>query len=246
MPPVIALRTPLTVTAVVAAAVALRLAAPTPGEALHELRGGDAVAATADPTGPVVAGAALLGWALAAWLAATLVLTLASRLPGPAGAAAAATARRIAPAVVRRAAHVALGLSVVGGVAATTAGTATAAAPAATTASAPAYDWPTGGGAPSLDWPSPTTPQPSTEQISVRAAPVTGRSEAQPVVVRPGDTLWALAESSLADRTGAPPATAEVARAWPQWWAANREAIGADPDLLLPGTSLRPPPDPAR
>jgi nucleoid-associated protein YgaU len=63
------------------------------------------------------------------------------------------------------------------------------------------------------------------------------------VVVRPGDSLWSLAEAALRrDGTGAP-TTRQVAQAWPRWWAANREAVGDDPDLLLPGTVLRPPPD---
>ena len=62
------------------------------------------------------------------------------------------------------------------------------------------------------------------------------------VVVVPGDTLWDLAERSLRRAGGPPPADAQVAVAWPQWWAANREAVGDDPDLLLPGTVLVPPP----
>jgi hypothetical protein len=32
-----------------------------------------------------------------------------------------------------------------------------------------------------------------------------------------------------------------VARTWPRWYAANRDAIGPDPDLLRPGTVLHPP-----
>jgi len=54
-------------------------------------------------------------------------------------------------------------------------------------------------------------------------------------VVRPGDTLWAIARrhlpSSATDR--------DIAQAWPRWYAANRAAIGSDPSLLLPGTRLR-------
>ena len=61
------------------------------------------------------------------------------------------------------------------------------------------------------------------------------------MVVRPGDSLWSIAETSLR-RTGAQPSDRQVALAWPRWWAANREAVGDDPDLLLPGTVLRPPP----
>ena len=35
---------------------------------------------------------------------------------------------------------------------------------------------------------------------------------------------------------------AEIAREWPRWYAANRSVIGHDPDRLLPGQLLLPPP----
>ncbi len=57
------------------------------------------------------------------------------------------------------------------------------------------------------------------------------------VVVRRGDCLWTLAARHLGP--GASPA--RVAAQWPRWWQANRARIGADPDLLLPGTRLRVP-----
>lgn len=63
------------------------------------------------------------------------------------------------------------------------------------------------------------------------------RPERARVVVRRGDTLWGIVAHSLG-----PAATAEqVARTWPAWYAANRQVIGDDPDLILPGTSLRSP-----
>jgi resuscitation-promoting factor RpfA len=60
-------------------------------------------------------------------------------------------------------------------------------------------------------------------------------------VVATGDSLWRLAASDLARRTGAPPTAAQTAAAWPAWWAANREVVGDDPDLLRPGAVLRAP-----
>lgn len=54
------------------------------------------------------------------------------------------------------------------------------------------------------------------------------------VVVTAGDTLWSLA----AARLGPGASDAEVARAWPGWWEANRAVIGDDPHLLLPGQRL--------
>lgn len=50
-----------------------------------------------------------------------------------------------------------------------------------------------------------------------------------------GDTLWDLAARHL----GQEATSEEIARAWPQWFAANRDLIGSNPDLLLPGQVLR-------
>ena len=79
------------------------------------------------------------------------------------------------------------------------------------------------------------------EHVAVATAPAvdphvrTARSEV--VVVRRGDTLWDLARRHLP--AGA--TDAQVARAWPLWYAANRAVIGPDPGLLLPGQRLRVP-----
>lgn len=196
----------------------LLLAAPTPAGCLETLsRAGSAT----DQAAPLVALLALLGWALAGWLALTVLLTAGGHLPGHSGRGLRALARRVAPAVVRRGVEVALGLVVVG----------TLASPAA--AAAGAEPSPSAGRAtataPDLDWP--TAPSPA------------GPSR---VVVRAGDTLWDLAEQELRGRgaagpTGAGPTDAEVAAAWPVWWATNREAVGDDPHLLRPGTPLVPP-----
>ena len=54
------------------------------------------------------------------------------------------------------------------------------------------------------------------------------------MVVQRGDTLWDIAARSLG-----PDATdTDVAAEWPRWYAANRDLIGSDPDLLLPGQEL--------
>jgi nucleoid-associated protein YgaU len=55
--------------------------------------------------------------------------------------------------------------------------------------------------------------------------------------VRPGDSLWAIAAAHL----GRHATDAEVAQAWPTWWAANRDAVGSDPGLIHPGLQLDPP-----
>jgi hypothetical protein len=56
-------------------------------------------------------------------------------------------------------------------------------------------------------------------------------------VVRRGDTLWDIAARHLGPRATA----AEIARAWPQWYAANRAAIGPNPHLIHPGLVLQAP-----
>ncbi|GAA1852273.1 hypothetical protein [Myceligenerans crystallogenes] len=70
-------------------------------------------------------------------------------------------------------------------------------------------------------------------------------SEAGTVVVAEGDSLWSIAAAQLAARakgpgTG-PPRPARVARETAAWYAANRDVIGPDPDLVRPGTVLHPP-----
>lgn len=78
---------------------------------------------------------------------------------------------------------------------------------------------------------------PPTPEPAERAATALLRPAPAELVVRPGDSLWALAEAWLP-----PTATdAEIDRAWRRLWAANREAIGPDPDLILPGSQLRRP-----
>jgi nucleoid-associated protein YgaU len=61
------------------------------------------------------------------------------------------------------------------------------------------------------------------------------------VVVR-GDSLWSIAEARLLDEHGRAPSAAEVAVAVHDWWSTNRAVIGPDPDRLLPGKVLQPPP----
>jgi nucleoid-associated protein YgaU len=56
----------------------------------------------------------------------------------------------------------------------------------------------------------------------------------QAVVVRPGDTLWAIAQTSLGSRADIAATAREVRR----WYDANRDVIGRDPDLIHPGQRL--------
>lgn len=74
------------------------------------------------------------------------------------------------------------------------------------------------------------------------AARPTERAACHPssVVVAPGDSLWTIAAEQLVTATSAPTVRA-VARSWPRWHAINRDVIGPDPDLLLPGQRLEHP-----
>jgi nucleoid-associated protein YgaU len=64
---------------------------------------------------------------------------------------------------------------------------------------------------------------------------------AERLVVRPGDTLWAIAADLSPTRATA----ADIARLAHRLYAANREVIGDDPDLIYPGTVLKAPGGPA-
>jgi nucleoid-associated protein YgaU len=69
----------------------------------------------------------------------------------------------------------------------------------------------------------------------IGSAPVADTDE---VVVHRGDCLWSIVARSL----GPTAEDADIARAWPRWYAANRSRIGTDAGLLLPGQRLVPPP----
>lgn len=67
------------------------------------------------------------------------------------------------------------------------------------------------------------------------AAAVVSRRPAA-ITVRTGDSLWSIA----ADRLGPGAAASDIDAAWRELYAANRDAIGADPDLIRPGLDLEP------
>lgn len=68
-------------------------------------------------------------------------------------------------------------------------------------------------------------------------APAAARAPAhESITVRTGDSLWSIA----AERLGPDAALADIEVAWRELYAANRSAIGADPDLIHPGLDLEP------
>lgn len=110
----------------------------------------------------------------------------------------------------------------------------------------PATDPPTG---PTTGRPlaqPPTEPFPTDEPTSrpsptpgagLAAEPTREHRPAGEVVVKRGDTLWAIAARHL----GGGATAVDIAAEWPHWYTANRAVIGDDPDLILPGMILRPP-----
>ena len=187
----------------------LLLTGPSPASALALLR---EPGAAGEPTALLVAAVASIAHVLALWLASTVLLTLAGRLPGLTGRACGAVVRCVAPPVVRRAVELVLGLGLAAGAVGASPAVADVPTPAATAVAAPA----------DLDWPTPPTSRP-------------------PVLVAPGDTLWGPARQDLVATGTTAPTNAQIAREWPRWWSANRDVVGADPDLVLPGTWLSPP-----
>jgi nucleoid-associated protein YgaU len=190
----------------------------------------------------VLAAAGLLAWAVWLWGAVGLGLTALAAAPGLLGATSSVLVRLVLPAAARRSAAglLGLGLSVaplLGTVSVLQAPTAAAAVTVTATAtptSSPAVpDWPSSAAQPAVpDWPAvpPTT-----------AAPTP--SSGMHVVVR-GDCLWDIAASRLAQGRPSAPTDGEIARAVRAWWSVNARLIGPDPDLLLPGQALSPPPRP--
>lgn len=208
------------------AAGVLFLAAPRPVAALRTLH---SAATATDPSAPLLALVALLAWALLGWLLVIAAATLAAKLPGLAGKVGAAVATRVAPVSLRRVVEVALGLTVAAGVLGASPASASPDLPPAPPAASASFDWPSAPAGP--EWNPPIAPAP------VAARPAAPAPVDAAVVIRPGDSLWSVA----ADHLPAAASDAEIAQAWPTWWAANRDAVGADPDLIQPGLHLTPP-----
>lgn len=81
--------------------------------------------------------------------------------------------------------------------------------------------------------PSPGPPEHRPDTPGAAAPPERHPADRVEVVVTAGDSLWSIARAHLSD-----PSDADVAAHWPQWYAANRAVVGADPDLIHPGQIL--------
>ncbi len=182
--------------------------------------------------------AAAVALALGVWLTVSSTAAVLAHAPGRCGAVAQRLAAAWAPLLTRRVAAALVGATVVGtlGPACALAQEAApfpgfrASAPVATSGTTPSPAAPPAGWTPTRPVQRPIA---SPDLVTSGASP-TDRTE---VVVQRGDTLWGLVAAHL----GPDALDAEVAAAWPRWYAANRAVIGADPDLLLPGQVLQVP-----
>lgn len=235
---------------------------------MHAVTAGrGAVSRTVEVSEGVEVLAAAAAGLVAAWLAVLLLLGTVAALPGSglagARAAAAVLAPRATPRIAAALVAVAAVIAPVGSAHAHQASTmparvASVAAPAPgegqsvgersrgsagtaqpRTPTSPRTDTVavsgTEGGVPDPGWlPTRSGQIPDSASIDLVAR---GSAAPDSVVVRAGDTLWDIAAAQLGHE--ADPAT--IAATWPLWYDANRETIGADPDLILPGTRLLPP-----
>lgn len=180
----------------------------------------------ADHAAATFAAAAL--WCVAVWVAIGLLSAVAGALPGAAGRSADRLARLVLPITIYRLVAGAAGLGVL------LAPAAAGATPPTPSSSAPAPSWPSDAPLPAPSWPTTAPPHhQATHDAPARAR----RSAPHPVVVQSGDTLWSIAADHL-PRDARP---AQIARAWPRWYGANRAVIGDDPDLIHPGQVLHVP-----
>ncbi|MFN2319958.1 MAG: LysM peptidoglycan-binding domain-containing protein [Dermatophilaceae bacterium] len=189
----------------------------------------------------VIAMSAAAALVLLLWVTTGLLASVVATLPGPLGELSARMRDTIAPQAVRRWAALLLGVAVVSAcapgaaVASEVRSVRTLDHSAASPAPAPLWLEPaqvSADSAPAPEWtPPPIRAQPP---VTLTASRPAAEDQAIEVTVRRGDTLWDLAAAYLS-----PDATdAEVATAWQQWHAENRDVIGPDPDLILPGQVL--------
>ena len=186
-----------------------------------------------------------------AWLAGAAALAVLATLPGRLGTAANALATWLTPQLLRRAAGALTGAAVLVG----------PSVPAFAASDAPLRSGPTvaisvrvGSTAyvsalplpdrPAASSPAPVAskpnpPAPHSARAAATRTPLRTRTTSQPaeVVVLRGDTLWGISARHLGPRA----TSAQIAADWPRWWHANRDRIGPDPSLLLPGQVLRTP-----
>jgi nucleoid-associated protein YgaU len=249
------------VAAVTLAGVSLVAAAAVGSLFLITTRDAWAAMASAGPASPadgILLVVALGGTFLSLWLGLGMTLSALSALPGALGQVCSTLADRLAPAAARKIVAFVLGTTLA---AALVPGTAVArtgheaprpglvvaaqiafggladAAPDASfrlvSDSVPAAD-----GAPPPSWSPERHSSPQRHSPPQRrTSPERRASPAGGVAVHRGDTLWSIAAHHL----GPAATNADIDGEWHRWFAANRDVIGDDPNLIAPGQLLSPP-----
>ncbi|MGH8825299.1 MAG: LysM peptidoglycan-binding domain-containing protein [Jiangellaceae bacterium] len=184
--------------------------------------------------------AVVMAYAVLGWVGLLSALAAAARVPGMAGRAAARAAHRLTPSLAAGLTRLAVGVAVVstpvvGAIPAAAGVGAPVRSPDADDTADIATTALPGVGRPGH---TPVGPDVAGPAPTDRPPPRSGAAPTPAdVMVVNGDCLWTIAAHALG-----PDATdAEIAAAWPRWYARNRAVVGADPDLLIPGTVLRPP-----
>jgi hypothetical protein len=196
------------------------------------------------PVGEIVLGCGWLAWLLAGWLTLSVAACAAGHLGGRRAGVGRCVPRRLSR-LVDAVVTAGLVAAVLGG--AVVPASAVAAGPGLSVSSHRAA-----GGDP-LDWPGLTGRHPArpfhrpppgerrhrASRVSLVAASPRRTDDIDgAVTVRPGDSLWSIAAAHL----GREATAAQIAAAWPRWYAENRRVVGDDPTLILPGQRLQPPP----
>lgn len=214
----------------------------------------------AGPAGPadgILLVTGLGGALLSLWLGLGMTLSALSALPGALGQLSRRLADRVAPAAMRKAVAFVLGTTLtaafvpgtaVAGIghetvrpavvaAATHAMSGLLAAPDASfrQLSDPPLRRTVPDAAPPPAWEPDRPGSPRRIGSPTRSAPVSDN-----VVVHRGDTLWCIAARHL----GPEAKVADIDAEWRRWLTANRDLIGDNADLILPGQVLSPPPLP--
>jgi hypothetical protein len=197
-----------------------------------------------DPVTPLLGVLAFLSEALIGYVMVVLALRTLGLLPGSIGRLTGRAALLLSPGPVRGV----LDLLVGGALLAQATLTAMPGAPRGhapdsshtlTTASVSSI-----GSAGSIGPPGPATrveppeTRPPSRRLAAPLPPWLGGGPSKPrvgYIVEPGDTLWDIAAIHLRPTQRS---SARVHRYWRQIYRANRPAIGADPDLIHPGTRL--------
>jgi hypothetical protein len=222
----------------------------------HELTVDQILGAAATASGAIL----LLWWLLSlASAAASLILEKRGRMR------AAAAAGNMAPAFMRRLVIATVSFQLLSGAAANAASPGPEWAPtsqgqertstntgdnalareqAAGTPASPASEAPSSDTPPSTFEPGWQPREPVVKPGPLAASPVRGDFSspatgwpAGAVTVLAGDSLWGI----VANHLGHGASDVDIALEWPRWYEANRELIGQNPDVLLPGQVLLPP-----